>query len=270
MPQLTHAIRRENSRSPSSRPLMTTISLASWSAVSIDSVRRRSMPERTMSRSTTTSIVWFFRRSSLMSSSSDRNWPSMRAFEKPRVRSASSSFLNSPLRPAHDRRQHVDALVLRVGHHQVDDAFERLAGDLASAVRAVRHADVGEKQPQVVVDLGDGADGRPRVARRRLLLDGDGRREPLDEVDVRLFHLLEKLAGVGGERLDVAPLALGVNRVEGERRLAGAGEPRDDDEPLARHVRRRCSSGCARGRRARKSSRGPWRQCEGHGGRPKR
>ncbi len=99
MPQLTHAIRRENSRSPSSRPLMTTISLASWSAVSIDSVRRRSMPERTTSRSTTTSIVWFFRRSSLMSSSSERKRPSMRAFEKPRVRSASSSFLNSPLRP---------------------------------------------------------------------------------------------------------------------------------------------------------------------------
>ena len=79
MPQLTHAILRENSRSPSSRLLMTTMSSANCRAVCTDSVRRRSMPERTISRSTTTSIVWFFLRSSLMSSSRDLNWPSTRA-----------------------------------------------------------------------------------------------------------------------------------------------------------------------------------------------
>ena len=126
MPQLTHASRRENSRSPSSRLLMTTMSSASWSAVSTDSVSRRSMPERTISRSTTTSIVWFFRRSSLMSSSSERNWPSMRALVKPRVAERFELLLELALAAADDRRQHVDALVLRVRHHHVDDALERL------------------------------------------------------------------------------------------------------------------------------------------------
>jgi hypothetical protein len=70
----------------------------------------------------------------------------------------------------------------------------------------VRHADVGEEQPEVVVDLGDRADRRPRVGPGRLLLDRDGRRQAVDEIDVRLLHLLEELAGVGRQRLDVAPL----------------------------------------------------------------
>jgi hypothetical protein len=36
-------------------------------------------------------------------------------------------------------------------------------------------------------------------------------------IDVRLGELLQKLARVGRQGLDVAPLALGVDRVEGER-----------------------------------------------------
>jgi hypothetical protein len=49
-------------------------------------------------------------------------------------------------------------------------------------------------------------------------------------VDVGLFDALEELAGVGGERFDVAALALGVDGVEGERGLARAGDAADDGE----------------------------------------
>ena len=69
---------------------------------------------------------------------------------------------------------------------------------------------------------------------RRALLDRDRRRQPLDRVDVGLAHLLEELPRVGGERLDVAPLPLGVERVEGERRLARARQAGDHDQPIAR------------------------------------
>ena len=41
-------------------------------------------------------------------------------------------------------------------------------------------------------------------------------RQALDEVDVGLVHLAEELPGVGGERFDVAALALGEDGVEGE------------------------------------------------------
>jgi len=80
----------------------------------------------------------------------------------------------------------------------------------------VGHADAREEETHVVVDLRDGPHGRPRVAGRPLLIDGDGRRKTLDEVDVRLLHLTKKLARIGRERLDVAALSLRVDRVEGE------------------------------------------------------
>src|SRR5207302_714010 len=49
-PQSMQASRRENRRSPASYELMTTMSSARLRAVSIDSVRRRSMPPRTIRR----------------------------------------------------------------------------------------------------------------------------------------------------------------------------------------------------------------------------
>ena len=48
--------------------------------------------------------------------------------------------------------------------------------------------------------------------------------------------ICEELPRVGGERLDVAALALRVDRVEGERRLAGAGEPGDADQAVPRQA----------------------------------
>jgi hypothetical protein len=103
-------------------------------------------------------------------------------------------------------------------------------------IRAVRVADARVEQAQVVVDLGDRADGRPRVVRRRLLLDRDRRRQTLDQVDVGLLHQLQELARVGRQRLDVAALAFRVERVEGERALARPRQPGHDDEPVAREV----------------------------------
>ena len=61
-------------------------------------------------------------------------------------------------------------------------------------------------------------------------------REALDALDVGLGELLEELPRVGAERLDVAALALGVDRVERERRLARAARPGEDDELAARQT----------------------------------
>ena len=53
---------------------------------------------------------------------------------------------------------------------------------------------------------------------------------PSMRVDVRLLHPLEELAGVGRQRLDVAALAFGVDRVEGERGLPRPADAGEDDE----------------------------------------
>jgi len=152
--------------------------------------------------------------------------------------SANSSqlLLELPFPAPDDGREDVDALVLRIEHDHVADALERLTGDFLAAVGTVRDADVREEEAQVIVDLRDGPNGRARVGPCRLLLDRDGRRQSIDEIDVRLLHLLEELPRVRGERLDVAPLTFGVDRVERERRLAGPGQARDDDELLSWEV----------------------------------
>ena len=138
------------------------------------------------------------------------------------------------LAPADDRREHHELGALRHRHHLVDDLLGGLRLDRAAAVVAVRMTDAGPQEAQVVVDLGDRADRRARVARGRLLVDRDGRREALDRVHVRLVHLTEELARVGRQRLDVAALALRVDRVEREARLARARQPRDHDQRVAR------------------------------------
>jgi hypothetical protein len=120
---------------------------------------------------------------------------------------------------ADDRRVHGELRPLGEPKHLVDDLLDALTGDRPAADRAVRAADAGVEETQVVVDLGDGPDGGARVTRRRLLVDRDRRREAVDRVDVRLLHHLQELTRVGRERLHVAPLPLGVDGVEGERGL---------------------------------------------------
>ena len=142
------------------------------------------------------------------------------------------------LAPADDGREDLEAAALGHREDAVDDLLRGLTGDRLTALGAVRAAGAGVEQAEVVVDLGDGADRGPRVARRGLLVDGDGRRQALDEVDVGLVHLAEELPGVGRQRLDVPALSLGEDRVERERGLARARQAREDDEGVAWEVER--------------------------------
>ncbi len=139
------------------------------------------------------------------------------------------------LAPAHDRRQHIDARAFRQRQHAVDHLRDRLALDRQTGGRRVGHADARPEQAHVVVDLGDGADGRARVLRGGLLFDGNSRRQAVDLVDVRLLHHLEELPRIGGEQLDIAPLPLGIDGVEGERGFAGARQAGEHDQLVARN-----------------------------------
>ena len=137
-----------------------------------------------------------------------------------------------------DRRQDLEPGALRQLHDLVDDLVGGLAADGPAALGAVGLPDPGVEHPQVVVDLGDGPHRGPGVPGRGLLVDGDGRGQALDEVHVRLLHLAQELPGVGRQRLDVAPLALGVDGVEGQRALPGAGQAREHDERVPGEVER--------------------------------
>ena len=138
------------------------------------------------------------------------------------------------LAAADDRRVDRELRPLRQRQHLLDDLVEALARDRPPADRAVRPPDARVEEAQVVVDLGHRADRRARVARRRLLVDRDRGRQTVDRVDVGLLHHLQELPRVRGERLHVAPLPFRVDRVEGERRLPGAGQPGHADERVPR------------------------------------
>ena len=142
-------------------------------------------------------------------------------------------FLVLALAAAHDRRQQIKPRALRQRQHAIDHLRHDLAFDRQARGRRIGHADARPQQAHVVVDLGDGADGRARIFRRGLLLDRDRRRQPVDLVDVRLLHHLQELARIGRQRLDVTPLAFGIDGVEGERGFAGARQPREHHELVA-------------------------------------
>ena len=143
-------------------------------------------------------------------------------------------LLLRPLAPA-DHRGHQGQLGARRARKQlVDDLLGVLPLDGPPARRAVGPRDVAVEQAQVVVDLGRRRDDRAGIAARGPLLDRDRRREPLDVVDLGLLQLAEELAGIGREALDIAPLPLGIERVEGQRRLARAAQAGDDRQPVPR------------------------------------
>jgi hypothetical protein len=135
-----------------------------------------------------------------------------------------------------DRREHHDTRVFRQREQLVHHLRHAVRLQREPVLGAKRRADARVQQAQIVVDLGHRADGGARIVARRLLLDGDRGRQSLDQVDVGLLHELQELARIRRQRLDVAALALGVQRVEGERALARAGETGDDDEALTRQL----------------------------------
>ncbi len=206
---------------------------ASLAASSIESVSRWRMPSFFTSRSTNTSIVCVLPSASLGGSASSASSPSMLARTNPSWRSFASTVGERSLLLAHHRRQHREARPLGQLQHLIDHLLDGLRRDRLPAVVAVHGADARPQQAQVVVDLGRRPDRRARVARPGLLLDRDRRRQPLDRIDVGLVHLVEELAGVRRQRLDVAALALGVDRVERERRLARTRQPGDHHELVA-------------------------------------
>jgi len=58
----------------------------------------------------------------------------------------------------------------------------------------------------------------------------------LDEIDIRLFRLIEELPRVSGETFDVGPLPFGIERIEDKRRFSRADQAGDDHHLLKRDL----------------------------------
>ena len=98
--------------------------------------------------------------------------------------------------------------------------------------RAMENAAACPEEPEVVVELSLGGDGRARAASGMALVDGDSGSEPVHVFDFGRVHATEELPGVGGETFDETALTFGEESVEGECGFAGATDARNDSETL--------------------------------------
>ena len=86
----------------------------------------------------------------------------------------------------------------------------------------IAFGETGVEELEVVVNLGEGADGGAGGANLILLFDRDRRWNMIDAIDKGLVHAIKELSHVGREGFYVAALALGIKGVEGERGLSRA------------------------------------------------
>ena len=111
-----------------------------------------------------------------------------------------------------------------------------IVAHFASGNRGIGPSDLGEEQPQVIVNLRAAGHRRPRVARGDFLRDGDGRRNTGNLFDRRLAHAPQELPGERGDALRITALPFREKRVEGQRTLAAARDPGHDHQFAARDI----------------------------------
>ena len=134
------------------------------------------------------------------------------------------------------RRQQHELGVFGQGHHRVHHLRHALRLQRQVVVGAVRGAGTGKQQAQVVVNFGHRAYGGAGVVAGGFLLNADGGRQALDQVDIGLVQTAQELTGVGRQTFHVAALALGVQGVKRQARLARARQAGDHHQLVARNV----------------------------------
>ena len=123
--------------------------------------------------------------------------------------------------------EEIDLAVGIVGQDALEDLLLGVFHHLLSADIGVGIARTGIKQAEEVVDFGDGADRGARIFVRSLLLNADDGRKSGDFINVGAFEIVEEVARIGRKGFDVAALSFGIKRVESQRRLSAAAQPRD-------------------------------------------
>ncbi len=136
------------------------------------------------------------------------------------------------------RRQHLEPGPLLQLQHPVHDLLRRLPRDRPPAHRAMRPPHPRIQQPQVVIHLRDRAHRRPRIPRRRLLVNRHRRAQPVNEIHIRLIHLTQELPRIRRQRLHIPPLPLRENRVKRQTRLPRPRQPGKHDHGIPRQLQR--------------------------------
>lgn len=120
----------------------------------------------------------------------------------------------------------------RQAHNGVDDLICGLSRDRLIALRAERHSEPGEKDPQEIVDFSHRPHCRAGISGRRVLLQGNGRRQALDLFHLGFVHLGQELSGVDRQGFHIPALALGIDDVKSQGGLARTAGSANHDQPV--------------------------------------
>ena len=93
------------------------------------------------------------------------------------------------LSPADHRREHLNLRTLVERHDPIDDLIDCLLLNLLAANRAMRDADAGIQQAQIVVDFRNGTDRGAWVLGGGFLIDRNRRGKAINRIHIRLLHL---------------------------------------------------------------------------------
>ena len=120
-------------------------------------------------------------------------------------------------------------------HDQVHDAGVGVFDHRLAGYGRIGRGGPGVEQSEEIRNLGYGAHGGAGIAVGALLLYGDGGAEAVDALHLGPFHHADVVPGVSGQGVHVAAPGLGVDGVEGQRRLAAAAQAGDDHEGMPRY-----------------------------------
>ena len=136
-----------------------------------------------------------------------------------------------------DIGQDIPGVRLGIGHDG-EDIGHGMGFYLFPAHGRIGAADTGKEDAQVVVDFGGGGYGTAGVLDVHLLLDGDGRRNALDDVYVGLGHATQELPGIGGKAFGKTALPFGEKGVEGQGTLAAAAHAGNHHQAVTGNLHR--------------------------------
>ena len=94
----------------------------------------------------------------------------------------------------------------------------------------MRHTNSGIKQTQIVINFRYGTHSGTRVMTGCFLVDGNSGRKPINLVNIRLFHLTQKLSGIRGQRFHISALSFRVKGIKGKGAFPGAADTCKDHQ----------------------------------------
>ena len=103
-------------------------------------------------------------------------------------------------------------------------------------VRAAMIGKAGKHQAQTVKQLGSRTKGTADARHTGALMQRQRSRNIQDLLHTGFGSLRHAAAGIGGERFQIAPGALGIQHAQGKGRLAGAGHACDAHDLSKRNV----------------------------------